>query len=292
MLDCQDAVNFLASQTSNSTKCFVLLQKKWAVLKEIVFVLAIPYRATIAMQSKDLTLSDLFGVWLKMELSLRHYSNKTSLQTNLSKRLLDAMCSRKENIFSNPFMASAIYLDPRFRSQIIFNEEKVNEAKNTLINLWRRMHVIGSKSNNTSNVSAESLEFDEQIELDKYLVENRDANITESIENNNENDNIEMLIDLFAPGTLSSSESVIDYWESIKQDNAQLYKLAMVVFAIPPTEVQIERDFSKLDYVFNDRRCKLAHERLEDIMIINLNPDLFYVVKHEEIAELNQQINS
>lgn len=243
MLDCQDAVNFMASQTSKSTKCFVLLQKKWAVLKEIVFILAIPYRATINMQWKDLTLSDLFGIWLKMELSLRHFSNKTSLQTDLSKRLLDAMCSRKEFFFSNPFMASAIYLDPRFRSQIIYNEEKMNEAKQTLINLWRRMHEIGVRSDNTSSISTESVEFDEQTELDKYLSKNRNANIAESFENNYDSDDIEILLDLFAPGTLLSSESVIDYWESIKKDNAQLYELAMVVFAIPPTEVQIERDF-------------------------------------------------
>lgn len=69
----------------------------------------------------------------------------------------------------------------------------------------------------------------------------------------------------------------------VHMGNEQLHKLAMVVFGVPPTEVQIERDFSLLNFVFSNRRCMLQQERLEDIMVIHLNPDLFYEVKEEQL---------
>lgn len=63
----------------------------------------------------------------------------------------------------------------------------------------------------------------------------------------------------------------------------------MVVYGIPPTEVQIERDFSALNFVFSNRRCMIQEERLEDIMVIHLNPDLFYEVKEEELIALKSR---
>lgn len=67
-----------------------------------------------------------------------------------------------------------------------------------------------------------------------------------------------------------------------------MYKLAKVIAAIPPTEVQIERDFSKLNFVFSNRRCSLTEDKLEDIMIIYLNDELFQQVKEDELNELRQ----
>lgn len=68
---------------------------------------------------------------------------------------------------------------------------------------------------------------------------------------------------------MQAKEYILQYWEERKGEHKELYMLAMTVFGIPPTEVQIERDFSNLNFVFSDRRCRL--ERLEDIMAINLN---------------------
>lgn len=87
---------------------------------------------------------------------------------------------------------------------------------------------------------------------------------------------------MFQPEPLKSSENIIQYWEINKNEHKELYKLATVVMGIPPTEVQSERDFSKLNFVFTDRRCKLTEERLEDIMTINLNEEIFHLVKLEE----------
>lgn len=126
-------------------------------------------------------------------------------------------------------------------------------------------------------------------DLDRSLIGNVQSQADEQVR---VEDDIDLLLETFDPPLISSKTDIIGYWESIKDDNEVLYKLAMVIFSIPPTEVQIERDFSELNFVFSARRCGLTKERLEDIMIIHLNKDLFYVVKNEQLMELKSKIKN
>lgn len=274
---------------TKQSKPFELLKKKLVVLKEIVQILGSPYRSTIAMQYRKLTLSDLFGIWLKMELHLRDYATRPSFKTGFAEKLLNSITARREKIFSNPFMTAAIYLDPRYRTQIMSNEEKTTEAINTLVNLWHRINVVrhmgmSSTQQNTSatSVGSDQSEFDENAELDKYMQGGSNTNANDT--------NIEGLLQDFNPAKLSTKVSIIEYWYSMEESNPELFELAKVVYAIPPTECSIERDFSNLNYVFNDRRCSLTTERLDDIMIINLNPDLFYAVKEDELLKIAEEM--
>lgn len=91
-------------------------------------------------------------------------------------------------------------------------------------------------------------------------------------------------IDLFQPEFMPVDKSVLEYWETQKQ--TPLYDLAMAVYSIPPTQVQIERDFSSLGHIFTERRYRLSQERLEQILLIYFNKDLFYVVKNEELSNI------
>lgn len=68
-------IEFFAAKKNK--QCALLL-KKWPVLAEFVYILGIPYRATIALQSRELTLSDVFGIWLKMELHLKNCNRNPS----------------------------------------------------------------------------------------------------------------------------------------------------------------------------------------------------------------------
>lgn len=216
---------------------------------------------------------------------------KKNYETDLAKHLLETLGERKDIIFSNPFMSAALFLDPRYRNQIINDEAKIEEAKTTLKKIWRRLAVLSAPVSvntpiNISGTSADtevSLEFDPDEELDKYLIGPTENQTRIRMEVEQYDEDISMLLELFNPPAISSKSNVVSYWEGEKENNEILYKLAMVVFAIPPTEVCIERDFSKLNFVFSDRRCNLTEERLEDIMIINLNSDLFYEVKREQM---------
>lgn len=295
MVNNREVVDFYAD--NRKMKAFQLLKRKWAILKEISYVLSIPYKATIELQKQNLTLSDVFGIWLKAQLHLNACVNlKKNYKTDLAKHLLSAMNERKETVFKNPLMAAALFLDPRFRRQITQNEEKMDEAIKTLKNIWRRLVTLNAVNQNVSveevnmNISDKSagsnisFEFDERAEMNKFLSGNQNA---VSVAKSHEID-IEHCLEMFDPPAMSSESDIFEFWKSVKDQNAEMYELAMAVFAVPPTEVQIERDFSKLNFVFTDRRCSLTEERLEDIMIIHLNDELFYQVKNDLLNNFKQ----
>lgn len=77
-----------------------------------------------------------------MQLHLEKYIPKPQFKSGLAKHLLDAPKSRNENIFKNPFMVCALYLDPRYRNAIILNREKKDEAQTTLTKVWHRINAI------------------------------------------------------------------------------------------------------------------------------------------------------
>ncbi|XP_031621984.1 uncharacterized protein LOC116340010 [Contarinia nasturtii] len=268
---------------ANNLKLFQLLLQKWSILKELVIVLQIPYDVTIAFQNKRLTLSDVYGKWLAMQLHLEACNKKKSFKTDLAKHLLNAAKIRNEKIFSNPLMDSALYLDPRFQCEVTKCAEKTAKAKETLLNIWNRHQLLRedvSIHNETSVASAESLIFDfdvdEAITSHYGIHQNENEQIVPSL-------NISDLIDQFQPEIMSPSQSVLNFWEAEKTKNPELYILASIIFSVPPTEVQIERDFSSLDFVFTKRRGNLCQQRLEDIFIIHLNKDLFELVANQEI---------
>lgn len=289
--DCQHVIRYYAEV--KEIKIFQLLFQKWSTLKEIIYILGIPYKATVSLQEKCLTLSDTYAIWLKMQLHLEACKAHKKFKTNLEKHLFNGIETRKEDIFNNPLMASALFLDPRFRNQIINDQGKLEKAKNSLKNIWRRLIVLRSNGNQVTsaenaNVSSDkSFEYDEDAELKKYLaaLNGNEPNFTQT-ENRGNNEDIVYLLDTFTPEALPLEKSILKYWEENKNEQKELYELALVVFSVPSTEVQIERDFSRLNFVFSDLRGALAAERLEDIMIIHLNDELFYEVKNDELTEL------
>lgn len=285
-------------------KMFSLLLKKWNILQELIVILQVPYKATIALQNPRITLSDAFSIWVKIDIHLKTLSKKKSYKTNLAKHLLDSYLIRKEKIFNNPAMVCALYLDPRFRIEIIRNEDKRNQAKSMLLNIWRRLNIIcpiemqessknqpivpDNQMENCLCVSGESnisIDFDDPTILDNYLSTSTHNSEAHLLQSNDLND-IELEIDLFDPPQSITDINILSYWEAMKDSNKNLYKLASVVFAIPPTEVQIERDFSQLEYIFNNRRCNLTPDLVDDILLIHLNKDLFFIIEREELYRL------
>lgn len=181
-------------------------------------------------------------------------------------------------------MACALYLDPRYRNAIVSNDDKKEEAQATLKRLWHRLDAINATQSNDStavevNVSSDLSvdDFDENQAV--YQLYNP-ANATDQILTD-----IESKIQLFQPDSTTFSP-VLKYWESMKDTEPELYKLAMVVFAVPPTEVQIERDFSDLKWIFTERRYNLSQTRLEAILLLHLNKDLFYKVNEKQVRTL------
>lgn len=141
---CKSVIEYLEEKYTRNKKLqmFKFLLQKWPILKELIIILQIPYKATIALQNHRLTLSDAFGIWLKLKLHLQAFCLKKSFKTNIAKYMLDNYNDRKSVIFDNPAMVCALYLDPRFRCEIMHNEEVILQAKASLLNLWRRIIYI------------------------------------------------------------------------------------------------------------------------------------------------------
>lgn len=274
---------------ASTVKSCKLLLRKWKALKELVVLLKIPYNATIDFQYQKLTLSDVYSKWVGMQLHLEKCTTKPQFKSGLAKHLFDDLKGRNEIIFKNPFMVCALYLDPRYRNAIISKHEKINQAQTTLKKIWHRISAINGTPNNDSTVAEVNVSSD--LSTDDFDENQAVYQLYNPTNTNDERPtDIESKIELFQPDSTKFS-SVLQYWESMKDTEPELYKLAMVVFAVPPTEVQIERDFSDLKWIFSERRYNLSQARLEAILLLHLNKDLFYKINEKQIRMVQVTAN-
>lgn len=258
-----------------------MMLQRWKTLKELILVLKIPYDATIALQNANITLSDVYGIWTKMKLHLEACTQKESYKSKLSQNLVQCLEWKHDIIFKNPKMECCLFLDPRFRRVILSDREAVERTRANLLDLHR--HLMSLKNANPipidlSNASSDlHLSFDAQNALNQ-LMSTRDMANPDDISMN-----IEDAIDLFQPEILSSEKSVLEYWESEKK--SILYDLAMSIYSIPPTQARVERDFSSVSHIFTERRYQLQQERLEKILLIHFNKDIFFAIKQDILKE-------
>ena len=137
---CKNAIEYLANEKEN--KLCVLLLRKWHIMKELIAVLQIPYKATISLQRRSLTLSDAYGIWQKMVILLNTPDMQRICRTNFRQCLIDALNHRKKNISDNPLTWCALFLDPRYRQTILRDEEKISEVTELLKNLWHKLEFL------------------------------------------------------------------------------------------------------------------------------------------------------
>ncbi|XP_036317372.1 uncharacterized protein LOC118732350, partial [Rhagoletis pomonella] len=107
--------------------------------------------------------------------------------------------------------------------------------------------------------------FDEEDELMyQYLVQGTQAEI------NNTFDAYARIEHLQLP--FQRIDDVLKFWKGKQYTDPELYELSNVCFAVPPTQVTIERAFSTLRLVLTDYRNQLSQETLENILLVKLNP--------------------
>lgn len=126
-----------------------MLLHKWKALKELLVLLKIPYNATIEFQEQKLTLFDVYGKWIGMQLHLKMCITKPQFKSGLAKHLFDSLECRNANIFSNPSMVCALYLDPRKKKK-----------QSTLTKLWQRKQEVEGISNNVTTVEKTNVSSD------------------------------------------------------------------------------------------------------------------------------------
>lgn len=271
---------------------FPLLLEKWQELKDLVRVLSIPYNATIELQKQNLTLSDTYGIWLEIKIRLQRTIGNGTSNTGLASTLLEKFIDRYDMIFANPAMKAAIYLDPRYRLSIIDDQLFVNDAKEFIADMHRRLSYLKSIGNDTdsrttNNNSDDDFDnFDVQSEMNRYWQSQSQSQ--ETATTSNHSSDFDAALDTFNPPQMFIKQSIIEYWESDRCET-ELREVAMAIFAIPPTETQVERNFSDLKQILSDRRYNLSQETLENILTIHLNKDLYLNVIEKQVHDIKNK---
>lgn len=266
-----------------------MLNGKWNTVEEMVLVLKIPYDATISLQNPRLILSDVFGIWQRMEIRLKACAIRPAYKTRLAKDLLQTMKEKGRCLFDNPEMESCIFLDPRFRNEVLKNPVKVENATSYLKKMWKRIksfqEAIPSENEETDESTGLNFSIDEDAELNKLMSECAINDVASAISNDSDED-FESALANFKPDRLPCEKSALKFWLETQKESI-LFQVAMAVFSIPPTQVKIEQDFSRLGYLFNSRRYRLGQDLLESMLSIHLNKDLFEEVKIEKLNSTN-----
>lgn len=276
-------------------------------------ILHLPYLCTILLQKADFTLSDFFGCIRIMNMKLSQILNDTNQRhTKLAEKLELCLNERKGILLQNPLMLCATFLDPRYKCDIESNPEKVVLVKLTLENIWSRIKTVkygDATHDETLSVGAENIAEESVFDLYEQLDQQYDAmglksgsadqNFASVNEPNFSSGKNEISAAIFryeqflAGARMKTSESIHDFWEvNKKKFGLELYEIANVIFAIPPTQATVERSFSALKFMFTDQRYNLDKDLLESCLLIHLNVELYYFVKQLDIKQIEKKCST
>lgn len=239
----------------------------WAQVSSTVQILQLFNKYSKKLQSTSTTLSDFYGYWIIIRIKL------SQAQDSFSLNLLQEMNRYNDLLMENPVILSAIYLDPRYQRGI---KEKKSLAIEFLASLYSKIDRVTTENLNQSNAVQEEIgnqeESDSYEDLNKYL----DACITADSSTRaeivvEEKERMKLLLEDFWNVRAPLNSSILDFWEKNKNSRPELYKLATVIFAVPPTQTTVERAFSTLALTLTSHRTKMSDDTLQNILLIRLN---------------------
>lgn len=250
---------------------FQILLNKWEKVKEMHNILQILYEATNQSQRADMTLSDFYGCWLLAKIQLENFQEH---HTNLARQMLHAMNRREKILIDNDTMVSAVFLDPRYSSEL--TESQIERAKANLVNCWCNLKSTVTQNNVNQNERTNTKrDFLEEHFLNKGLepIINNDVKESTGPDFSKAGIDILRLLDKYYAESirLHHSESILQFWENKASTHPELYIIACIFNSIPPCQTTVERAFSALNCIFTNRRYKIKQSMLEDILTIKLN---------------------
>ncbi|XP_065318758.1 uncharacterized protein LOC135926756 [Gordionus sp. m RMFG-2023] len=212
--------------------------------------------------SRELTLTDFYAAWLRCCIELEKNPN------HFAQLLYSCLKNREERFIKNEILLAAIYLDPRYK--VLLSDDDKICAKKHLVNLWRRIKSL------TTPILSDDISSDEVIEqeddLEKLIqLKERQEKILKRGPTIAEK-SIGTIITGFSDyKRLDKKENILHFWESAKLEHPELYILSKILFAVPATQVSVERSFSHLKFILSPHRSRMSEQLLEDIMLIRLN---------------------
>lgn len=270
---CIDHAKKSTIKTKDGLDSLLLSDVEWSAVEKLISILAPFDKYTKQLQSETVTLSDFYDYWVKLRI-------KTSKCTDeLSTALLEELNKWNSHLMENPVMIAAIYLDPRFHRAISDDQKAL--AINFLVGLHFKVNDIESDDveqanatvNSENDVTNKSDKSDDEME--EYLRACSSAGSVGSFMcGSSKEEQIRQTLKNFYGKQEPLTTKVLNYWEMHKHEWPELYKLASVIFAIPPTQTTVERAFSSLAIILTSHRTRLSDSSLQNILLVRLNSDL------------------
>lgn len=203
------------------------------------------------LQKQTCTLSDFFGFWMALKINLNTETDE------FSRQLLKHMNERHNLLMNNPILNAAVYLDPRY--QRVLTRDSKELAVTTLLNIYSRLMGIKEPSDNIASPEESN---DIESKLQQYL-DNCTPNEVSRNEVITNCQDIRAIIETFNNMFVTTLQTdVKDFWRRMKLQLPQLYELAGIVMAIPPTQCTVERAFSSLGLLLTSLRTTIDDESL------------------------------
>lgn len=249
-------------------------EENWSKMTKLVAVLTPAHEASLNLQNEQLTMSDFFNVLTKCKLAIKKINSSYS---NIFGNCLEM---RSVNVMNSDTMLACIYLDPRY--QILLNIDQKNSAKAHICKIQNYIHdqeyskqpnsfpspPLSKEDDQTTNVSDnDENNLDEMDEL-IFITEKELADVIQAPV---PKQNFRTIVDNFDNiQRLNRREDPKKYWQN-NEIFGELSEVANILFAVPATQVSVERAFSTLKFILADNRDGLSENVLEDILFIKLN---------------------
>ncbi|KAI8126496.1 putative AC transposase [Lucilia cuprina] len=276
--DLQNAKEIIESVESvehkSSDESFKINSDFWEFIDSYCIALSSLQKSIIKFQEEHLHYSDFYLQWLRCkllttEIIKENNTKKESMLFKISSVLLQSMEKREEKLLSNCGLLSCLYLDPRI-CHLLTDNQKLNAIK-YLKMLWQKIKLVcGVEIGNTTTSNIITPEIRKENDDDDGILNNFLNQVFRGNEVNNVDVNYK--IETLNLPYATSPVNVLNFWKDRKYSDPELYALSNVCFAIPPTQVSVERAFSSLKFVLTENRNRLSKETLDNILLVKLNP--------------------
>lgn len=268
----------------------------WKQFNEIVTALKPATVFTTRVQSENLLSTDFISYWKEMTAEI----DKLAQTSFMAKRLNKYIKKREKEIFDSPMILAGWYLNKKLN--VLMSVSQAEAAKKII----RMVHEKKMRLTQTDNQA--NAELEQGAGECEVIEEECDNGALGAIEDEAKLTELDRLLQNYDKGVSTSNEPVsifsqkrleraqqtelekefviydnmprqrstinnLEYWDMMLNDQAvpMLSTIAPYIITTPVTEVSVERSFSHLNIILNNKRSRLKGLLLEDILFLRLN---------------------
>ncbi|XP_017140741.1 uncharacterized protein LOC108154836 isoform X1 [Drosophila miranda] len=268
----KDVIPKNESVRSNIQDGSYVIDSFWEFIESYCVVFGPLQKTILKFEEEQLHYGNFYAQWLKCKICTEKIVKDASqtLTTTIGNIILNSIDKRTTKFMNSKRLVSCLYLDPRFHHTLTA-EQKV-QARDYLKQIWDRITELNPEVTSCSasmvSIPDQSVDFDEEDELlNQYLTQGLlEANVGSKSD-------VYTKIETLQLPFQRIDVDVLSFWQAKENSDQELYAISKVCFAIPPTQVAMERQFSTLRLMLTDDWNQHGQETLENIFLVKLNPN-------------------